>query len=96
MGVDLSPLTDTTTDQVVEYVNTDPRKEYKAHLINEAGNTHVWQPGMSAQDVVDIARLRGIMLFALCGYTFVPKHDPDKLDACELCFEIAGQIEVGT
>lgn len=96
MAVDLSPLTETPTDQVLEYENTDPRKEYKAHLINEAGNTHIWQPGMTAQDVVDLARLRGIMLFALCGYTFVPKHDPDNLPACEKCFEIAAQIPVGS
>lgn len=92
MGVDLRPLTENEVEDLLEYENHDPRKEYKAHIINEAMNTHVWRPGMNAQDVVDLARLRGIMLTALCGYTFVPKHNPDKFPACDRCMDVAGQI----
>lgn len=92
MGIGLAPLIDDTTDVVPFEDNLDPRKEYKAHIINPPANIHIWKPGMSAQDIVDVARLKGLMVIALCGYQFMPRHNPDQFPACERCMDLAGQI----
>lgn len=92
MGVMLAPITDNTTDEIIEYEEMDPKREYKAHIINPPANVHIWQPGMTAKDVVDVARATGQFVVALCGYKFIPKHNPEKLDACEKCMTIAGLI----
>lgn len=91
MGIDLKPLIDNDTD-LIPYEEPDPNREYRAHVVNPPANTHIWRPGMEAQDVVDIARATGQHVVALCGYRFIPKHNPDKFDACERCFEVAGEI----
>jgi len=31
-------------------------------------------------------------IVALCGFKFIPQHNPDKYDACEACIKIAGDI----
>ncbi len=81
-------------DDAAPYEDTDdPNK--RAHIVNPPANTHIWREGMEAQDIVDIARVRGIEIVALCGYKFVPKHNPDKLDACTQCFKVAGDIMSG-
>lgn len=93
-----------TTEQIFEvgtdiqemlfpYEETDdPNK--RAHIVNPPMNSHLpwFRPGMSGQDVVDTARLMGDEITALCGYKFVPKHNPEKMDACEPCFKVAGDI----
>lgn len=71
----------------------DPNR--KAHIVNPPGNLHIWQPGMTTKEMVAIARRNGIEVVALCGYRWVPKHDPDKFDACETCIKIAGEIMRG-
>lgn len=60
----------------------------KAHLIRGAENDELWLEGMSAQDVVDTARLLGVEVVALCGYKWVPKFDPAKHDICSQCIKI--------
>lgn len=79
------------TNDVLPYEDdNDPNR--RAHIVNPPLNTHIWRPGMEAQDVVDIARVRQIEIVALCGHRFIPKHNPDKYDACEPCIKIAGDI----
>lgn len=95
MPLDLAPLIDSDTEDLIAYEEPDPKREYKAHIVNPPANVHIWEPGMTAQDIVDIARATGQHVVALCGYKFVPKHNPDKLDACEICIEIAGHIMRG-
>ena len=34
---------------------------------------------------LDIARATDQKITALCGYTWVPKHNPEKFDICEPC-----------
>lgn len=80
-------------DALFPYEETnDPNK--RAHIVNPPDNPHIsyGYPNMEAQDVVDIARARQIPVKALCGHVFIPKHNPDKLDACEACIKIAGDI----
>lgn len=76
---------------ILEFEETDD-PDKKAHLINPPKNIHIWRLGMSARDVVDIARLKGLELEALCGFRFVPRHNPDKLDVCQTCMDLAGII----
>jgi len=79
---------DIQTD-VVPYEDTDDGKHRRTHIINPPNNLHIWKIGMSSQDIVDIARMTGVMITALCGFKFVPSHNPDKYEACKDCFEIA-------
>lgn len=92
MGVDLSPLLDTSTiEDITAYEETE-NPDSKAHVVNPPKNLHIWQPGMTSQDIVNIARLQGKTVTALCGYKFIPRHDPDKHPACEVCIRIAGEL----
>ena len=47
---------------------------------------------MTIQEVVNIARLNGYPVTALCGYTWVPKRNPDNYPACDACVRIAGEL----
>lgn len=73
--------------------NDDP--ERKTHIINPPKNTHIWRPGMTSQDVVDIARATGQEVITLCGYRCIPRHDPEKFDVCTTCLSIAGDLMRG-
>ena len=64
----------------------------RAHIINPPMNTHIWEPGMETQEIVDIARLTGQEVVALCGHRWVPKHDPAAVDVCETCLDLAHQM----
>lgn len=68
----------------------DPDK--RAHIVNPPNNLHIYVPGMKSQEIVDIARMTGQYVTALCQYRFIPKHNPDKLDACDACMKIAGDM----
>jgi len=70
--------------------DNDPNR--RTHIVNPPMNQHIWKPGMRAQDIVDTARLLGEEIQALCGYIFVPKHNPEKFDACEACLQVAGAL----
>lgn len=83
--------TDNFTDVVVEYVEDDS-PEVRTHIVNPPANVHIWTPGMTAQDIVDIARARSIEVKALCGYTWIPIRNPDKYPVCEKCMDLAGAI----
>lgn len=80
LNVDLVPYED----------NDDPN--LRTHIVNPPANLHIWTPGMSAQDIVDTARLNSWPVTALCGFTWVPKHNPEKYDACSTCMDIAQKI----
>lgn len=76
---------------IVESPYEEPAKEGegKAHIVNPPNNLHIWRIGMTTQDIVDIARVRGLEVVALCGYRWIPRKDPDAYPACEACFKIA-------
>lgn len=78
-------------EEILPYEETDDPNA-KAHIINPPNNMHIWRPGMTAKDVVDIARATGQYVISLCQVAFIPKHNPEPLDACEACMRIAGDI----
>lgn len=81
----------TTIEELFPYEESDDPTR-KTHIVNPPKNIHIWREGMSMQDVVDIARATGQEVVALCGYRWVPKHNPDKFDVCQTCMDIAGQL----
>lgn len=81
-----------TLTDIMPYEDTDDGNDHLTHMINETENLHIWQQGMSAQDIVDVARVTGQYVITLCGYKFVPLRNPEKYPACQACFDIARQI----
>ena len=78
-------------DAILEYEESnDPDR--KTHIINPPKNLHIWEPGMTSREVVLIARATGQEVVALCDYRWVPKHNPEKYDVCEVCLSIAGEL----
>jgi len=68
-------------------------KNTRAHIVNPPMNKHIDpKQEMNPQDIVDTARLQRLELVALCGYKWVPKLNPDKLDVCPACMKIAEQL----
>lgn len=86
---------DVRIDEVILPYDDADDPNLKTHIVNPPANLHIWKPGMEAQDVVDIARATQQYVIALCGKQFVPKHNPDKYDACDPCMKIAGDIMRG-
>lgn len=91
-------ITEAMPGSLVQYVeqidvmpyedNDDPDRH--THIINAELNQHVAFPGASAKEIVDTARMTGQELIMLCGFRFIPKHNPEKYPACESCVRIAG------
>jgi len=67
-------------------------KDHKTHVISPHENQEIWQPGMTAQDIIMVARLSGREVTALCGYKWVPKANPEKYDVCEACLKLAESV----
>jgi hypothetical protein len=63
--------------------NDDPN--LRTHIIVAGDNEHIWNDKMNAQQVVDLARLTKVILTAVCGYEFIPKHNPEKYELCSKC-----------
>ena len=86
-------ITEAIIDEaLMPYEEPNDGKNRLTHIINPPGNTHIWRPGMKSKDVVDIARMSGQEVVALCGYRWVPKHNPDKYESCRECFKVAASI----
>lgn len=92
MGVDLSPLIDVSTEE-----QEAPTHNHYAHIVSPPENPVLFRlcqiagiEDPSAQDIVDFARQRGATVKALCGALFVPLQDPESLEACQICFDVAG------
>lgn len=60
-------------------VSKDPEKQ--SHIVRA-------QPGMSGTALVLEARVLGIPVEALCGYSWVPSKDPSNLPICTACKEV--------
>lgn len=70
----------------------DPNR--RTHIINAEANQHVGTD-LTAKEIVDTARLKGQEIVMLCGFRFVPKHNPEKFDACGPCLKIAHLLLAG-
>ena len=62
---------------------------HRTHIVSPPENKHIYKPGMTAQDIVDTARITGQYVICLCGYEFIPKSNPEKYDICEKCVKLA-------
>lgn len=82
----------TTMVDLVPFEEPTIGEKYFAHIVNPPRNPHIWAEGMSSQEMVDIARMTGQHLVALCGFVWVPKLNPDKFPICDACMTIAGQL----
>ena len=84
-------IIENTSQELIPFEETeDP--SIKAHVFRGEENEHLWMDGMTAQDLVNSARMLGVEITALCGFKLIPKHNPDKHDACDRCMKIAAQI----
>ena len=82
-------------EELAPFTDTDDGEKHLSHIIHIVNNTHVWQQGMNAIDIIEIARLTGQELVALCGYRWIPMRDPRKYPACKICVDIAANIMIG-
>lgn len=95
MTTELTPEVETIVD-LIPYEEDDG--DHHTHIVRPTDNPHLddaADPNITGQDIVDMARLIGAEVTALCGYKFIPKHNPDKYPACQRCFDIAGLIMSG-
>lgn len=83
----------TVLDETQESTGTDIPK--KRHIVNPAMNVEFqnkYGRCEDAQEIVDVARVRGVEITALCGEKFIPTRNPAGLETCNACMDIAGQI----
>jgi len=72
----------------------DPNR--RTHIVNAEMNQSIaLGRDMRAKEIVDTARFLGLEIVSLCGYRWVPKHNPEKFDACNVCMKIAGMLMRG-
>lgn len=96
MSVSTDELVDVDIETVVApYEDIDDGNDHHTHIVNPPSNLHLWTRGMSAQDIVSLARAKGTYVVALCGYEWVPKRNPDKYPACTKCIDMAGALMRG-
>ena len=92
------PEQETTDVELVEtlapYDDTNDGKDHLTHIINPPMNSYHswWVPSLNAQEIVNIARVFGEEVTALCGYRWVPKRNPENYPPCQQCFKIAEQL----
>lgn len=83
--------TELTLEQLVPYEDSnDPNRQ--THIVRPPENKHIYEIGMTARDIVDVARALGLEVVALCGYRWIPKHNPEKFEVCDKCFQIASNL----
>lgn len=98
----IMPETETTITSVVTEEQTPVpgnKEPDKRHIVfgqlNPPVNTHIWRPGMSGQDMLDIAMVRGVEITALCGFKWIPQRGGPAttgLETCDVCMDIAGKM----
>lgn len=91
--VTIPSYTQLNYEDIVPYEEVDdPNK--KAHVVRQLDNPHIVGnfDDMTGQEVVNIARAMKIEIVALCGHRWIPRHNPERVDACETCIRIAGDI----
>ncbi len=86
MSTDTADVTET---EILPYEDAEPG-EVRAHIVRPEENGQRYD--LSGQDIVDLARLNGTEVVALCGHRFVPSHDPAPAPACEPCVDAAAAI----
>jgi hypothetical protein len=65
----------------IEHTTADNDPSRNAHIVDGGGR--------GAESIILEARINGLPVVALCGYTWVPHRDPTKLPVCQECLRIA-------
>lgn len=86
-------------DLIAPYVDdSDPLR--RTHIVRPGDNDHIRNDlpngrSLTGQDIVDYGRMNGVEVVALCGYRWVPKHNPEKFETCEPCLKVVELIQSG-
>lgn len=94
----LGLLPDTSSDvkvDVAPFEDVDDGKDHLTHIVNPPNNLHIWKVGMTATDIVNLARATNQEVVALCQYRWVPKRNPEKHPVCHECITEAGSLMRG-
>jgi len=86
-------IVDLPATDVLPYEDIDDGADHRTHLVRPSDNgiTSAEDP-TTGQDLVDLARLGGIVIVAACGYRWVPKRDPKRYPPCETCLDVATAV----
>lgn len=77
---------------VAPYDDTDDGQEHFRHVVRPIENAHIDIDGVKMEGLVDLARMQGTFLVALCGYRWTPKRNPTKYPTCPACLERVEEI----
>ena len=75
-------------------------KDLRSHYVSPGDNLefqakHGSVKGGGSAELVNRARFLQAEIIALCGYRFVPKHNPKNHPVCETCADIAANRILG-
>lgn len=90
--LDTPEATTILDEEVLPYDDSGANENNKTHIVNPTENRHIWRWGMTAQDIVDVARTNGWPVKTLCGDQFTPVKNPEKYPMCQPCIDKAGEI----
>lgn len=94
--LDTPEATTILNEELLPYDDSDADDPNLTHIVNPPENQHIRQwsgiRGMTAQDIVDVARANQWSVNTLCGKSFIPKRNPEKYPACQPCIDKAGEI----
>lgn len=80
-------------EEFMPYEEEDDGKEHRTHIVMAGDNPHISEgDDLDALQIVDIARMRGDEVIALCGYKWVPKRNPEKYPLCNGCMKMWGEM----
>lgn len=65
-----------------------PDLENHTHILHPTLNEG-WDKRMTSSDVVDLAMLNGERVYAMCGYSWIPKASMSTDKSCLPCIEAA-------
>lgn len=88
----MSTIPDVDTGvEIVPFETGDP--SLRSHYVRPADNgVRSGDDPTTARDIVDLARLGGYEVVALCGYRWIPQADPKKHPICEACIDVGAAI----
>ena len=97
--VDVRPIEVVETERLIQTDKSDGgnKDDNLRHIVRPADNRdpvfRIATNNPTSQEIIDIARFRGIPVIALCGRTFVPKTNGAGRDTCDTCIAMAAAIK---